>query len=317
MNIRPFTTEDYEAHARVQNEVYSEYPTTVEEIRYDDETRDKKCRFQRYVIEHEGSIIGSGSFGHMSFLFHPHKYSVDVTIMPEYQGHGFGKAMYQFLLDQLAPLEPVSLRAFAREDMARSMRFIHDRGFIEDERAWESRLDPTTVDFSPYEGLQERLAMEGIVIKTYAQLKEDPDCHRKIWEMDNEISLDMPMPEPITLPDEEHFVNRVFNNPNLLPDAFFIAMHGDEYIGCSTLWSSQGNDDLYTGLTGVRQPYRKRGIALAMKLRAVAYAQERGVRVVKTWNDQTNRNMLGINERLGFVKQPAWVGFKKPLRDET
>jgi hypothetical protein len=84
----------------------------------------------------------------------------------------------------------------------------------------------------------------------------------------------------------------------------------------SQLWHSQASDDLYNGLTGVLRSHRRRGIALVLKLRGIAYAQSLGRPTIKTWNEANNRAMLAINEALGFVKQPAWIDFVKVLRPE-
>ena len=70
---------------------------------------------------------------------------------------------------------------------------------------------------------------------------------------------------------------------------------------------------LWQGLTGVRRAARGRGIAMALKLRTVRYALDRGVEHIKTWNDQYNRPMLAINEALGFERQPAWITYEKDL----
>ena len=75
-------------------------------------------------------------------------------------------------------------------------------------------------------------------------------------------------------------------------------------------------DVLYTGFTGVRREYRGRGIAMALKLRAVDYAKSHGYREIRTWNSTLNAPMLGINVRLGFVKQPVWITFGKDLTHE-
>jgi GNAT superfamily N-acetyltransferase len=69
--------------------------------------------------------------------------------------------------------------------------------------------------------------------------------------------------------------------------------------------------DLYQGLTGVRREYRGKGVAMALKLKTIEYAQRHGYAVIKTWNESNNVGMLAINEKLGFVRQPAWVTFAK------
>jgi GNAT superfamily N-acetyltransferase len=85
----------------------------------------------------------------------------------------------------------------------------------------------------------------------------------------------------------------------------------------SNLWSLQGTDDLENELTGVTRAYRRRGIALALKLRTIAYAKAHGCPVIRTWNASTNGVILSINDRLGFVRQPAAIHFVKIFKAES
>ncbi|MDP9310420.1 MAG: GNAT family N-acetyltransferase [Chloroflexota bacterium] len=315
-HIRTFTEHDYPASVAVVNAVFPEDQDTVEEWQHWDAHRDPKCNFRRWVAEVDGQVVAYGDYDQRSGMYHPRKFSVLVAVQPTYQGQGVGAALYNHILAELEPLEPLSLRAHVRADMTRSIRFLKDRGFREDMRFWESRLDVTAFDFSPYADAEERVRSHGIEIKTMAELVSDSQRDHKLFELDAALVQDVPHPEPHTPISYEFFNENLLQNPNLLPDGFFVALHNGRYVGMSNLWRSQASADLYTGLTGVCREYRRQGIALALKLRAITYAKARGTQIIKTSNESNNRPMLSINEQLGFVKQPIWISFLKVLREE-
>jgi GNAT superfamily N-acetyltransferase len=318
VTIRPFTPEDYPALARVSNAVYTDYPNSVDELRFGDEHRDPKCHFARFMAERAGEVVGLAEVGQSAGMFHPRKFWLGVTVAPEWQGRGIGAALYDHALASLDPFAPLSVRGGTRSDWTRSLRFLEARGFVEQMRAWESRLDVAAFDPSPYAGVEERVAAGGLVITTFAALAADPERDRKLYELDRDLSADVPHPEPHTPISYEFFIDRVLSDPDLIPEAYFVAIDAatGEYAGMSQLWHSQGSDDLYNGLTGVRRAYRRRGLALALKLRGIAYAKAQGRPTIKTWNESNNRAMLSINEALGFVKQPIWIDFVKRLRED-
>lgn len=318
MTIRDFTPDDYPATVALGNLVFSEYRSTVEQARWGDENRDPKCKWGRFVgvREASGEVIAVGDYGQGSGMYHPRKFGFWVLVHPDHQGQGYGKAMYAHVLKALEVYDPLSVRSNAREDMPRSVRFLSDRGFVEDMRYWESHLDVTAFDFAPYEDAEDRTAAQGITIRTMTELDaEDPQFRPKLYELTTELHDDVPSPEAHTKMDYEVWLKR-FSNPNLIPDANFVALDGDMYVGFSNLWKSEADDHLHTGLTGVRREYRRKGIALALKLRAVRYARTVGAPVIRTGNETNNRAMLSINERLGFARQPAWLDLVLKLKEE-
>lgn len=97
----------------------------------------------------------------------------------------------------------------------------------------------------------------------------------------------------------------------VLKDAFFVALEGETFIGMSSLWRYGAR--LETDFTGVLPAYRGRGIAALMKLKGVRYAQEHRFAELRTANDAVNVPMRRLNERLGFVAQPARLRLEKQL----
>jgi GNAT superfamily N-acetyltransferase len=317
LRIRDFAPADYPALCSIGKAVEPDSPTTVDELRFEDVHQDPKCHWQRWVAEWAGEVVGSGGYSQPSGMYHPRKFVVSLSVYPDFQGRGIGSELYDTLMRALAPFDPLLIRTYAREDSPRSPRFLADRGFQEEMREWESRLDPRLFDPALFRKAEERVRAQGIEIRTLRELEADPDRNRKVHALDSELERDVPGPDPPTPVPYEVWLEASLGSPNLLPDGWFVAVHGQEYVGYSNLWSSKASDVLHTGLTGVRRDYRRRGIALALKVRAIRYAQERGAPEIRTWNETGNEAMLSINLRLGFVKQPAWIAFAKVLRAES
>src|SRR5437879_8986843 len=107
-------------------------------------------------------------------------------------------------------------------------------------------------------------------------------------------------------------------NPQLLPEGYFLAKDGSNYVGMSDVHridaelSVLSQDD-----TGVMREYRGRGIATALKLKVIEFGKKNGYRTIKTWNESSNNPILAINIKLGFKRQVGWIMMEKILRSES
>lgn len=317
MIIRPFTGSDadYVALVDVVNSAYPDYPETVDEVKFGDANQPAHIKKARWMAERDGVVVGYANYHQFEGMYHPRRFGISAVVAPACRGQGIGGALYDTVLAALAAHNPLSVRARYRSDVTASERFLAARGFVEDMRDWESRLTVTTFDPTPFLAQAERAAANGIHIVSLAELiARDPDHRARLYDLDMTLSADVPSPEPFTPISCEQFEKWIFANPNFLPEGYFVALDGTHYVGSTALWKSQSTpQELYTGLTGVRREYRRMGIALALKLRAIAFARSYGATVIKTWNESNNRGMLSINEALGFVKQPIWVNVQKTL----
>ncbi|MDX1934312.1 MAG: GNAT family N-acetyltransferase [Capsulimonadales bacterium] len=316
INIRPFASDDYPALAAIGNACFPEFADIPESLRHRDSARPAHTRWNHFLAEIDGVPVGMASYTQRESMYHPRKFDIDVIVLPERQRQGIGSALYDHLTEQLRPFDPILIRAFAQEGRMYGPEFLQRRGFVEAMRNWESRLRLADFDPEAYTDAIARVTAQGIVIRPLSELRSQPDWERKMFEMDWAISLDMPATDVRTKPTFESWRKRTLDDPDFLPEGWFIALDGDRFIGESAIWNSQLTNDLFVGSTGVLREYRRRGIAMALKVYATAFARERGAVELKTWNAQSNRAMLSINEAMGFVKQPPWIEFEKKTGDE-
>ena len=318
ITIRPFeeNDEDYHQAVEIVNTVWPEYPDTVEEWKESDEKRSKLVKRGRFFAEIEGRPVGFANYGQSLWINHPGKLFVGVEVLPEFRKRGVGTALWERLCQEIRQFDPLRLLSHTREDYEAGIRFAMKLGFNECMRDWESRLDPASLDLDEWSRYTRQVAEQGIEIKTVAELESDPNRDRKLYELEWLIDRDVPSPEPPSKVPFEEF-QKVWERKNLVPDAWFVAIDNGEYVGMTNLWTSQANAKLlYVGLTGVTRSHRKRGIAMALKVRSVEFALQKGFSEIRTWNETNNQAMLGINNRLGFVRQPAHIEFMKVMREE-
>ncbi len=318
VDIREFRPEDYPSYVELLSQVEPEYPSTVEEVRYEDEHFDRsKYFFLRVVATRPGrdEVLGAAELQHSPWAFRPDRYWTWLGVRTDARGGGIGTRLYDRILAEARGRGGTALRLSVREDLAEAIAFAERRGFKERERTWESRLDLAAYDPAKFEA---RAALPpGIAITTLAvELKRNPEALRSLYELDTALSPDVPRLDPFTAPTFEMFRDMI-TGPGYAPEACFLAKDGDRWIGMSNVFRSEGDPKiLYTGFTATRREYRGKGIAWAMKVRAVAWAKAGGYRELRTWNSTLNAPMLSINVRLGFVKQPAWITFGADIAKE-
>jgi GNAT superfamily N-acetyltransferase len=315
--VRPATPADYPALVAVGKASYPDYGDSLKEWRHWDETWDHAKYFKlRLVAEDAGRVVGYGQVNHMRWAFVPTKYRIDITVLPDFRGRGHGTALYDELAGAVTERAGSALASAAKESMTDGVRFLTKRGYREVKRDWESRLFVDGFDFARFGTADERVAKQGIRIVSLAdEMQRDTGALEKAFELNEDCRMDIPSVDPPTRHTFDEFRKDEVDAPNALLDAFYIAIDKDgRYLGVSNLFRSVDDPTfLWQGITGVRRDARGKGIAMALKLRTVRYAIDKGVKHIKTWNDVHNKPMLSINEAMGFAKQPAWVSYEKEL----
>ena len=314
--IRPFTETDadYTLMTTIYAAALPEQARTAAEWRHNDELLDPHYPYQRDLIEWNGQVIAYGEYGQHSEHYHPQKYFFYFFADSNTEHPAVRKFYFDHVLATLAEHNPIAITSGTLENKPLSIAFLIEQGFQEIMRESISRLDLVTFDPAQFAGIPEQVRADGIQISSVTELMEyDPDYQSKLYELEWKLIQDVPNTEPPQKLPLEEFVKRIFEDPNFIPEAYLVALDSDRYIGQTTLRHMQADNECYwTGLTGVTRSHRRRGIALALKLRNIDYARQQGAWFIETANEENNP-MLQINLRLGFQPQPAWIEFEKSL----
>src|SRR5262245_49128796 len=223
-----------------------------------------------------------------------------VRVLPEHRGQGVGTQIYEALSEHARKLGCDSLWGRVREDDSASRSFVRNRGFREAGREYEVVLDTATagLEAEPLEGIE------------LVSLAERPDLEMAVHEVDCEVAGDVPRPEgdDFVLQPFDRWREQYLEGPGAVPDAVIAALAGDEVVGYTGLRRRGASSPIAENmLTAVRRPWRRRGIATALKREQVARARAAGIEQVFTTNDETNTGMRGVNALLGYEPAPAHI----------
>ncbi|GMA15971.1 GNAT family N-acetyltransferase [Deinococcus metallilatus] len=311
--VRPVHESEWAAAARVWTLAVPHDPFSAEDFR----KRDAEQRGWGYaaftLLALEGEeVVGVASVYQNPGMYHPHRFTLEGAVHPERQGRGAGRALWERLHAELTRHGAQAVRTLAREDHPLAPGFLTRRGFVGDRRYFTSVLDLTTFDDTPFRELEERLAERGVRVRSLSDLRAagTPDLTARLHALMSDVRQDVPRSEPATPLSREVFEEAVLGDPGLLPGAYLIAEDTrGAWIGQTTLFRSEASPDLLTGLTGVTRAARGQGVATLLKLYAIRAGRALGGTTIRTDNASDNAPMLAINDRLGFVRDPASVSY--------
>ena len=279
---------------------------------------DESRYFRRhYVAEHEetGQLLGYGSVEQTVYL---PRYRLILVVGPQWLRRGVGDLLLDRLTNDLREAGAVTVTFRDYESTSEVQAFLKERGFNETTRLSELRLTVENANGSAFSSAIERVKAQGISVSTLREEREsDPRYVEKLYGLTSALRLDDPARPPFTPPSYNEREARLWLElPYVLPDAYFIARDGEEYVGVTDLNLLEAvPGGVSHGFTGVRREYRRRGIATALKVRAVEYAARHGFRTIRAFNHPSQAALLALNERLGFRHLFSHVTLERCLKE--
>lgn len=264
---------------------------------------------RRLVGEVDGQVVAYGRCAQISNI---QSYGVDVIVLPEMRRKGIGTKMYEAVWE-IAKQKPGILPiTFIQDNDEGSLTFAGQLGFKPFAEHFESVLDLETFDESEYFPLYKQLEDEGIVLKCMEPNGPD-EIKRRYGDCYIECDGNTPDIAELGQTDWESLEGFVFGAAWFRPEGAWYAIQGDEVVGVSLAGPESDPFDgrMITDFTGVRPPWQKKGIATALKAKVAAFAKDYGATSVETFNSSVNREMLAVNQRIGFKRTKGRIMLRK------
>jgi len=200
-------------------------------------------------------------------------------------------------------------------------KFFHDDSLlvegIEDDWGFAHRVRFENIVLDEYSSLISKLDSKGIQFyDAKNEMKDFPDHYKKLEELMWNFFQDMPMPEGIahTRIPFDQFMKYQNRFEEKLYGIEIVAVDGEKYIGSTDIYVMPKSDPYtaWTGSLGVRREYRRQGIATALKVKAFEKLRAKGIKQVRTDNEENNPMYL-INVTLGFTPEPYCLEYQKEI----
>jgi GNAT superfamily N-acetyltransferase len=302
--------------ARIVTALYPDAPLTAAEVT--DAARRRGQRLHRKLVADlgDGRLAGYGFYEVPDVAALPGRLRVRVSVDPAWQQRGIGRALYAAIEAQARAQGATELCTEANDGHPRGERFARAHGFVLYNRRIESRLPLAAVAPAAIaraiDAHTDRAFASGVRVASYRQLALADDAPRCAYELTSVLWRDVPFGISGPDPTYESFVAEELNDPAFRPGASFVALDGARWIG--ECLQTVRDDVVYTMMTGVVRAWRGRGIARWLKLHAIRAALELRAREMRTWNDEANAAMIGLNRALGYAAHQVDLRFRKELR---
>lgn len=229
----------------------------------------------------------------------------DGYVHPEFMGKGIGTAMLRALEErarQEIKLADPGARVFIRNGMSIgdtvSRQMHENEGYQAIRFFWRMEI---TLDGAPPAAAWP----QGVELRPFELENHNYTLHLA----HEEAFRDHWGRTPHSYEDWKHRMN----NEDMDPSLWFVAWEGDQIAGYALCRYRHG--DGWVGSLGVRRPWRKQGLGLALLFHSFAEFYKRGIRVISLGVDAASlTGATRLYERAGMHVAAEYVSYEKELR---
>ena len=324
LRIKKFTETDSEFKelARIDNLVNHDCIDDPDDDKNNWEIRDKSLIRDRLLLYNDDILIGviyysQGRDENNRTCFYT------LNLNPEYSHKGYRKLLYNKMLEEAKKFNcnMVHTSIYDHPNYSEHKKLLINNGFQLVQTNREYSCDIRKVDIKKYYPLINKLELEGIKFydskeKMAINIQKFPDHFKKLEELEWIIEQDFPIPDGIshTRIPFKHWLKLCHDFYKNSYGVDIVAVYKKQYIASTDIFIFSKSDPFkgWTGGLGVLEKFRRRGIATAIKIKAIEKLLKKGVTDIRTDNEKNNP-MYKINVALGFRPVPFSLDYLKEI----
>ena len=312
------TDKEFKELARIDNLVNHDSIAHPDEDKNEWNIRDKSIIRNRLLLYRENTLIGviyysQGRDENNKTTF------FTLNLDPNYNNNGYRKLLYNKMLERVKIFNcnKVHTSIYDHPNYEEIKKLINREKFKLVQTNREYLCDIRNVDIYKYQPLIKKLESEGI---QFYDSKEEmlawPNHYKKLEELEWMIEQDFPIPDGIahTRIPFKHWLKLCHDFYENSYGVDIIAVYKKQYIGSTDIevYPKADPHKGWTGGLGVLKKFRRKGIATAIKIKAIEKLLKKGVKEIRTDNEENNP-MYKINVALGFTSVPFSLDYLKNI----
>jgi len=278
---------------------------TEEDLQTDWQTPDFNLETDAWVVSTpEGQIVAFADVGHRKHA----KIFAFGRVHPEYCDQGIGthllrlaEARAHWHLAEAQPELRITLNGWVSSVNLAAQQLLEHEGFKRVRGSWHMQIELDEAPSVPE-------WPDGITVRTFIPGQDN----RAVFEAVDEAFHDHWGHIPMEYEKWEHWEIR---RESFDPSLWFLALDGDEIAGVSLCYNESATGLGWVGTLGVRRPWRRKGLGIALLRHSFGELYRRGLPKVKLGVD--SQNLTGatrLYERAGMHIVRQFYTYEKELR---
>jgi len=243
------------------------------------------------------------------------KYRFDVVVNPQSVRRGIGSGLFDIALDEARRSGARTLQARAYEASAPALAFLARRDFVETMKMRWFTLDLAAADMTRIRDAMNAGGDVTIGEATPGQMSQ-PEFWSALADLHNAARDGWPDPDPggpVVSIRPDTVRSWLMPGGEALV-ALVVAARAGQWVGSCALVRDRLGADAHFAATAVRPDARGRGLATALRARALVAAREAGYTTVRSASGSAA--IAAINARFGFGERFCEVRLVRRLSEE-